>query len=127
VARKIAGIMAAIEDTLVLKGRMKVLEKRKAKIEGVLAGADAPPPSTKSRRIGSEGASTSRGCTCRYEPSTALWPTMLHRSRQRIFSTLDSFRWSTFRGAQALSKPSNRWSDARVAYRAAPTAQWHPR
>jgi hypothetical protein len=33
--------MAAIEDTLVLNGLMKVLEKRKAKVEGVLAGADA--------------------------------------------------------------------------------------
>jgi hypothetical protein len=126
VARKIAGIMAVIEDTLVPKERMKILEKRKAKVEGVLAGADAPPPSTKSRRIGSEGASASRGSTCRYEPSTALWPTVLHSSRQIIFSTPDSFRWSTFRDAQALSKSSDRWPDARVASRGAPTAQWHP-
>jgi site-specific DNA recombinase len=45
VERKIAGIMAAIEDgmyTPALKERMKVLEKRKAEIEGLLAGADAP-------------------------------------------------------------------------------------
>jgi len=46
VERKMAGIMAAIEDgmyTPALKERMKALEKRKAEIEGLLAGADAPP------------------------------------------------------------------------------------
>jgi len=46
VERKMAGIMAAIEDgmyTPALKERMKGLEKRKAEIEGLLAGADAPP------------------------------------------------------------------------------------
>src|SRR6266404_2104218 len=45
VARKIAGIMAAIEDgmyTPVLKERMKALEGRKAEIEGLLADAGAP-------------------------------------------------------------------------------------
>ena len=46
VARKIAGIMAAIEDgmyTPALKERMKALENRKAEIEGLLPGAGAPP------------------------------------------------------------------------------------
>jgi site-specific DNA recombinase len=46
VARKIAGIMAAIEDgmyTPALKERMMALEGRKAEIEGLLAGADVPP------------------------------------------------------------------------------------
>src|SRR6266404_548801 len=46
VSRKIAGIMAAIEDgmyTPALKERMKVLENREVEIEGLLAGADAPP------------------------------------------------------------------------------------
>ena len=46
VSRKMAGIMAAVEDgmyTPALKERMKGLEKRKAEIQGLLAGADAPP------------------------------------------------------------------------------------
>jgi site-specific DNA recombinase len=46
VVRKMTGIMAAIEDGMyspALKERMKILEKRKAEIEGLLAGADAPP------------------------------------------------------------------------------------
>jgi site-specific DNA recombinase len=44
-ARKIAGIMAAIEDgmyTPALKERMKALERRKVEIEGPLAGTDVP-------------------------------------------------------------------------------------
>ena len=46
IQRKIAGIMAAIEDgmyTPVLKERMKALEKRMAEIDGLLADADTPP------------------------------------------------------------------------------------
>ena len=45
VERKIAGIVAAIEDgmyTPVLKERMKVLEARKAEIQGLLANARRP-------------------------------------------------------------------------------------
>ena len=45
VERKIAGIVAAIEDgmyTPVLKERMKVLEARKAEVQGLLANARRP-------------------------------------------------------------------------------------
>jgi site-specific DNA recombinase len=45
VERKMAGIMAAIEDgmyTPVLKERMKALETRKAEIQAIVAGAEAP-------------------------------------------------------------------------------------
>ena len=46
IQRKVAGIMAAIEDgmyTPAFKERMKALEQRKAAIDGLLAGSNAPP------------------------------------------------------------------------------------